>query len=72
MGLDGDKMFLTWLMHQPSGKANINELEDHVGAVNLSWMVQTGLIVPITYEAEPGVVHGYVITQAGKQFQDGD
>jgi hypothetical protein len=70
MGQDGDIMFLSWLSRQPAGFASVDEMPK-APKVDLASLERRGLI-SLVESREPGGRNGYVITPAGRKFQEGD
>jgi hypothetical protein len=70
MGQAGDLMFLAWLNRQPAGFAYVDEMPDAL-KVDLSSLERKGLISFVTSK-EPSGHDGYMITPAGRKFQEGD
>ena len=68
MGQDSDILTLAWLNSQPGGFAYADEIP---GTADLTLLESNGFIVRVPGR-EPGERYGYVITPAGKRYQEGD
>jgi hypothetical protein len=73
MGLDRDVTILAWLNRRPSGFARASELvaESPAELADLDSLERRGLISRVPPRG-PDDALGFVITPAGKAFQQGD